>query len=157
MGPCTSFVELLDHAHGVAFKGCRLLLKSATPTRSPCPGISSILIKPIDIRLTNKKLLKRCLSGVFQNEESLNNCIWHICPKDSFCGKDTVETAVYMAVGVFNNDLHCTIVLKLLQCDVGCYAVQGLEEIDNVRLYHPARKGSDKEEKARKCQRAVRT
>ena len=46
-------------------------------------------------------------------------------------------------------------VLKLLQCEVGCYTAQGLEEIDNVRLYHPARKGSDKEKKARKCQRAV--
>ena len=69
-----------------------------------------------------------------------------------------METAVHLAVGVFNNDHHCTIcsLLKLLQCEVGCYTAQGLEVIDNMCLYHPARKGSDKEKKARKCQRAVR-
>ena len=107
--PCTSFVQLLDHAPGVAFKGCRLVLNSPTPTRSPCPGLSSILVKPIYDHPTNKKLLKQCLSGITQNLESLNNCIWHICPKDGFCGKDMENTAVYLAVGFFNKDHRCTI------------------------------------------------
>ena len=38
-------------------------------------------------RLSNEMLLQRCLKGLTQNQnESLNNMLWSICSKRTFCG-----------------------------------------------------------------------
>ena len=60
-------------------------------------------VKPIYLRLTDQPLLERCVRGATQNaNEALNRSIWHMCPKESFCGVETVETAVCLAVIISN-------------------------------------------------------
>lgn len=37
------------------------------------------------------------------NNESLNSVVWAITPKTKFCGKHTVDFAVYTAASLFND------------------------------------------------------
>ena len=51
-------------------------------------------LKLIFTRLSDSKLLKRCVKGHPQNaNESLHHVIWHCWPKERFVGRNTVETA----------------------------------------------------------------
>ena len=116
-------------------------------------------MKPVYERLTDPQLLQRCTRMATQNtNESLNGTIWHICPKESFCGPDTVEAAVYLAVATFNHGQVAIIpkVLRAMQCDAGPWTLMSLDMSDQERLYHSARKSSGKEKTARKKRRAVK-
>ena len=54
--------------------------------------------------LGSEALLRRCVDGYTQNvKESLNGLIWKYCPKESFAGRETLETAVALAVCHFND------------------------------------------------------
>ncbi|XP_077549490.1 uncharacterized protein LOC144162721 [Haemaphysalis longicornis] len=76
----------------------------------PAPDHTPLLTKaqgeallPIYRRLTEKKLLTRCLQGKTQNAaESLNSKIWLLCPKTKFASKTVVETATAIAVLWYN-------------------------------------------------------
>lgn len=76
----------------------------------PAPDHTPLLTKaqgeallPIYRRLTEKKLLTRCLQGKTQNAaESLNSKIWLLCPKTKFVSKTVVETATAIAVLWYN-------------------------------------------------------
>ncbi|XP_077496137.1 uncharacterized protein LOC144107026 [Amblyomma americanum] len=60
-------------------------------------------ILPIYKRLTDEKLLARCIQGKTQNaSESLNSKIWLLCPKTRFASRYVVETATALAVLWFN-------------------------------------------------------
>ena len=49
-------------------------------------------------------MLERCVKGQTQNaNESLHHVIWLRCPKEGFVGRNTVETAVALAVASFND------------------------------------------------------
>ena len=64
-------------------------------------------VKHIYVRLTDKALLLRCARSATQNaNESLNGIIWSLCPKETFCGKQTVDTAVNLAVVLYNDDIR---------------------------------------------------
>ena len=115
-------------------------------------------MRDVYIRLADKPLLQRCNRGATQNaNESLNGVIWNLCPKESFCGPATVETAVYIAVALFN---HGTAVVEDMLTTLGCnpshYTVSGLARVDQKRLYHSAKKSSSREKPARKKRRAVK-
>ena len=61
-------------------------------------------MKSVYNRLTERSLLERCERSTTQNvNEALNGTIWRMCPKESFCNRTTVETAVYLAVIKFND------------------------------------------------------
>lgn len=61
-------------------------------------------IKPLFTRLTDKKLLEKCLQGYTQNQnEALNKEIWSLCPKTVHVGARTIRTAVALAVVICNN------------------------------------------------------
>ncbi|XP_037504717.1 uncharacterized protein LOC119379487 [Rhipicephalus sanguineus] len=71
-----------------------------TPLLTKAQGLA---IMPIYMRLTEKKLLIRCLHGKTQNAaESLNSKIWLLCPKTKFASRTTVETATALAVLWYN-------------------------------------------------------
>lgn len=76
------------------------------PYKHKGPGIPiEILrkIKPAYERLTDKKMLQKCLHGKTQNiNESFNGMIWRRCPKETYSGRYTVELAVMDAVCHFN-------------------------------------------------------
>ncbi|EFN65263.1 hypothetical protein EAG_12347, partial [Camponotus floridanus] len=45
----------------------------------------------------------RCLGGYTQNSnESFNNILWRIAPKNTNSSSTIVETAAYLAVSIFN-------------------------------------------------------
>ena len=59
---------------------------------------------PIFRRLSNDGLLKRCSRAETQNaNESLHNLIWRYCPKGTYVGRKTLETAVALAVCQFTS------------------------------------------------------
>ncbi|KAG0425613.1 hypothetical protein HPB47_027245 [Ixodes persulcatus] len=60
-------------------------------------------ILPIYKRLTEEKLLSRCVQGKTQNAaESLNSKIWMLCPKTRFASCTVVEMATAIATLWFN-------------------------------------------------------
>lgn len=115
-------------------------------------------IKPVYIRLTDKSLLQRCLCGATQNRnESLNGLIWQLCPKETFCGATTVETAAAMAVSLFNDgSVALRRILEEMQCPVGVFTAASARSLDDERVYHAERKASNKEKSARKRRRRIR-
>ncbi|XP_075736299.1 uncharacterized protein LOC119161920 [Rhipicephalus microplus] len=71
-----------------------------TPLLTKAQGLA---VLPIYKRLTDAKLLARCLHGKTQNAaESLNSKIWLLCPKTRFASRTAVETATAIAVLWFN-------------------------------------------------------
>ena len=60
-------------------------------------------LKPLYKRMTDPKLLKRCLLHATQNaNENLHGKIWRICSKNCFHGRDRVQFLVTHAVNEFN-------------------------------------------------------
>lgn len=90
--------------------------------------------------------------------ESLNGTIWNLCPKESFCGPATVQMAVHLAVAIFNHGHEAIIpkVVEAMHCDVGKHTLRALGVVDEVRLYHSAKKSSKKAQTIRKKGRAAK-
>ena len=85
-------------------------------------------IKPTYIQLASKELLERCLRGATQNQnESFNGLVWGHCPKESFCGLGTVETAACLSVLHFNDGAKA--ICKVL-AEMGC--LQGVFTMQQV-------------------------
>ena len=62
------------------------------------------IIKPVFKDLTHPDLLNKCLDSYTQNaNESINQKIWKICPKNQYHGAKTVRTAVALATVTFND------------------------------------------------------
>ena len=91
---------------------------------------------PIFQRLSDSDLLKRCSRNRTQNpNESLHHLIWKICPKATFAGRQTVETAV--AFSVFQFTLGASFrhtVCKLLGIEPGDFLQRSSSEKDISRL-----------------------
>lgn len=92
-------------------------------------------IKPIWKDLTKTELLRKCLGGYTQNQnESINSTIWKLCPKKKNHGLKTVETAVAVAVAVFNDG--CTslmAILRMMDIYPGQFCRKFCEDADLVR------------------------
>ena len=85
----------------------RAIAKSETPgshaDHETLPSDVGRKLVPIFQRLSEENLLKRCACSATQNaNESLHNLIWKQCPKTTFCGRKTVETAVALALCQFS-------------------------------------------------------
>ena len=124
----------------------------------PIPDAVFRAIKPIYVRLTDINLLRRCLRGATQNvNECFNGTLWRMCPKESFCGLQTVETSVFLAVVIFNHGISTLLsVLDAMSCSYTSHTIKGLGALDSQRLYHSARKSADAEKRARKRRRATK-
>ncbi|GFW10328.1 uncharacterized protein TNCV_5096791 [Trichonephila clavipes] len=62
------------------------------------------VIKPTYLALRDKELLKKCLHGKTQNNnESFNNVLWSVLPKEIFVHKKTLFLGSYMAVILYNS------------------------------------------------------
>ena len=75
-------------------------------------------------RLTEENLLKRCTRNRTQNpNESLHNIIWRLCPKSTFAGRRTVETAAALAVCNFSMVASFRNVLcEIIGTEMGSYS-----------------------------------
>ena len=90
------------------------------------------VIKPTFETLSADDLLDRCLEGANQNQnESLNSVVWGLCPKDSFAGLNSVETAC----------AHTTANI-MRRCDLnpGQYVSEAANKEDSKRIYHARKK-----------------
>lgn len=115
-------------------------------------------IKPVWIRLSAKELLLRCTRKATQNaNEKFNGMVWELCPKEGFCGRQTVEAAVGLALLKFNHgSAALSTVFEKIGCTTGQHTLAGLEAADRKRLYHAERKETQEEKKSRKRRRRLR-
>ena len=93
-------------------------------------------IKPIFKDLTHPDLLNKCLDGYTQNaNESLNQKIWEICPKNTYHGAKTVKTAVGLAVITFNDGMKSLVdVYEKLHISCGDFASAFFNSADSDRI-----------------------
>ncbi|KAH9360930.1 hypothetical protein HPB48_007011 [Haemaphysalis longicornis] len=94
------------------------------------PHVCKALL-PVYERLSDEKLLQRCLQGKTQNSnESLHSMIWALAPKQKHASLFTVQAAVAEAVLKFNtgNERASAAILKELDLNPGLPSTKRLEE-----------------------------
>lgn len=94
------------------------------------------VIKPIFKDLTHPDLLNKCLDGYTQNaNESVNQKIWKICPKNGYHGAKTIRTAVGLATITFNDGMKSfEKVLVRLGISCGGFATDFFRTEDSKRI-----------------------
>ena len=113
-------------------------------------------LRPIFVRLSEDKLLQRCLMGLTQNQnEAINGILWSNCPKTSFCGRQKVEIAVCETVCYFNSGAASKgIILKKIGLEPGENMLRAIESQDCERIKEAERKISLKYRVNRRKHRA---
>ena len=108
------------------------------------------LIEPIYDDLSDATLLSKCLHGRTQNNnECLNKFIWDRCSKEVFVGRQTVEEAVYSAIGQFNDGNASILSLfQYLGLQPGTFTTAHAVGADTMRLYGVKYKSSESAKKA---------
>eukprot|EP00117_Sycon_ciliatum_P039921 scpid68490/ scgid29417/ len=115
-------------------------------------------MKPVYVRLTDNALLLRCARSATQNaNEALNGLVWGMCPKKSFCSRQTAETAAHLATAIFNDGYKTVAnILSASGCAVSLSITAFPSRFDSDKAYHKRRKSSEEEKSARKRRRAIR-
>ncbi|KAI0232040.1 hypothetical protein LSAT2_017638 [Lamellibrachia satsuma] len=110
------------------------------------------LIEPIYDDLSDATLL-----STQNNNECLNKLIWDRCSKEVFVGPQTVEEAVYSAIGQFN-DVNASILslFQYLGQQPGVFTTAHAVGADTMRLYGVKHKSSESAKKRRKVLRVKR-
>lgn len=93
-------------------------------------------VRPVLVDLCNDDLLVRCIGGHSQNiNESLNARIWKFAPKKLFSGPDSLKTAAYLAVALFNEGAPALDkILRELDVEPGPRCREFCIEMDRRRL-----------------------
>ncbi|KAK7111401.1 hypothetical protein V1264_011038 [Littorina saxatilis] len=125
---------------------------------SSLPKYVMEMIKPVFTDLSASALLTRCLGGYTQNpNESLNSQIWKYCPKKKAHGIDTVEAAVAIAVGVFNDGSRTFgDILSQLNLTVGKFARACFSAKDTRRIKRAQKEAQESSHEARIARRQER-
>ena len=107
---------------------------------------------PIFIRLSDEKLLKRCARKATENpNESLNQPNWKICPKSTYVGRRTVQTAAALALSQFSLGATFKVLLfKILEMEPGRELEASSHEKDRKRIALAERASSFKSKAHRK-------
>ena len=116
------------------------------------PDIGKLLV-PLFQRLSHEDLLKRCARGKTQNaNESFHNIIWRICPKVTFVGRKTIETAVALAACQYSmGATYKAILCQKLQIEPGS-ALQSMALQNSIKRIQKGEKANTAEaKKRRKC------
>ena len=120
-------------------------------------GIGQAIL-PIFKRLSEKKLLEKCVGGFTQNQnEALNNLIWSFCPKAGYAGATVIETGVALAVCIFNNGY--TVIERILTrlgVSTEEYLRRFVRVLDDERVKRGERKSSAASKTNRKKKRQER-
>ena len=153
--------ETLDQQHSCCPKSSTTWCKFWQQDGEYCdnkrlPSVFYDELRPLFARLSEDKLLERCLMGLTQNQnEAVNNLLWSKCPKTKFCGRRNVETAVCETICHFNSGVGTkAIVVKELGCDPGENMISGLKKIDEERVKNATSKISEKYRRERRKRRA---
>ena len=153
-----------DPKHGLCdVSWCKYLQKKAENKEKeydhhPLPLPIMKEIKPIFTDLTDKTLLRKCLDGLSQNaNESFNNLIWSICPKNKYHGLQTVDTAVGLSVVIFNDGMQGLFsVFENLQLDLGSSAKAQFLKMDRLRFKKAETKATQATKDARRARRRAK-
>ena len=115
-------------------------------------------VKPIYERLTDEKMLEKCLHGMTQNaNESLHGIIWKRCTKTKFADIDVLKLATYDAVLHFNAGSKVELeVMKRLGVNPGHFMVEGTAKKDKMRLTECARHSTPARKQRRKYIRGIK-
>lgn len=115
-------------------------------------------IKPVFKDLAHPDLLRTSLEGYTQNpNESINNLIWKFCPKRKNHGLATVNTAVALATGVFNDgSVTYARVMREPGLTAGPFARACFSDIDADRIRSAQRQAKAATHEARIARRRSR-
>lgn len=110
---------------------------------------------PIYENLSRTDLLERCLGGYTQNaNESFNSTVWRFAPKHLHCGIKTVETAAYIAAGVFNEGYGSILkIMDELKIVIGQQCRLFAEKCDSERIERQERRSISSTREARLARR----
>ena len=115
-------------------------------------------IKPIFKDLANTALLQKCIHGYTQNaNESINSVIWKFCPKTKHHGLIVAETAVALAVCIFNDGCQtlCEI-LDAIQINAGQFTKSFCANKDTIRIITSQKKALEATKEMRKLRKRQR-
>ena len=106
----------------------------------------------------DKSLLRKCLDGLSQNpNESFNNLIWSICPKNKYHGVETVEIAVGLSVIIYNDGMRGLFYLfEKLQLDIGDSAKDVFRKMDQLRVQKAEKRATEASLEARRARRRAK-
>ena len=112
-------------------------------------------IEPIYQNLTKPDLLGRCIGGFIQNmNESFNQSIRKLIPKQGFRSLSVLEIGVYIAVTCINDDKAGFLqVMKNFNVEPGSSALNWAKAVDNDRLFWSDRRASESTLEARRTRR----
>jgi hypothetical protein len=115
-------------------------------------------LKPVYKDLTDSRLLEKCLAGKTQNpNESLNNCIWSVLPKQIFVALKTLKFGVFEAVSKFNrgNITKCELFTKI-GLDPGKNLILVMKKLDVARISKSEKYIEEIQKKLRRKRESVR-
>ena len=115
-------------------------------------------IKPIFRDLRHPDLLHRCPGSYTQNaNKSINSLIWKYCPKTKFYGLQVTETAVVIAVTLFNDSAgRIKDILQKMDITAGSFTCCFLEDEDSQRMWIAQRQAFNASNEYRIAQRLRR-
>lgn len=121
------------------------------------PSIIKI-IKPTYMSLCDASLLSKCLHGKTQNSnESFNNVIWTILPKETFVEMQTMMLGVKLAVLIYNSGyLGLLPVFEQLGVSVEQNMITNYFKIDDERIKNSKRHSLSSAKLTRKTKRATK-
>ncbi|KAL8594428.1 hypothetical protein ACOMHN_018136 [Nucella lapillus] len=104
--------------------------------QSTLPEAVMAVIKPVFTDLAKTELLRKCVQGYTQNaNEIINNLVWKFCPKIKNHGITTVNTAVALAVCIFNDGATLLeAVLNRMNIEAGDFAKTFFAHKDTYRI-----------------------
>ena len=100
---------------------------------------------PLFTKLSNPKLLERCLEGFTKNaNESVNSVVWTRAPKHKYQGMGGVRTAAAAAICSVNDgavsEVNRPRQMNLTEEE---HTISALKKRNHLRLYHAAKKETD--------------
>ena len=89
-------------------------------------------IRPLWLRLSDDKLLEKCMHGRTQNvNEAFNAFVWKRAPKDIYVGRNVLEIAVASAVVAYNDGASGILnVMKNAGLHIGHYNLKSSKDAD---------------------------
>lgn len=117
----------------------------------PLPADVLVAIKPIYEDLSKDALLERCVGGFTQNNnESLNQLIWKIAPKNTNGSANIIEIAANVAACTFNNGNSALMAfLEEIGVALGPSSHEYVKLSDNERIYKADRQAETESKEAR--------
>ncbi|GBM73975.1 hypothetical protein AVEN_155327-1 [Araneus ventricosus] len=116
------------------------------------------IIQPTYMQLCDQDLLKKCLHGRTQNaNESFNNLLWTIVPKNTFVELQTLRFGASITLIIFNDGFHGLLeIFHELGIVPGEYTLRHFLTLDNERIVTSKRQSLTVTKVARKKLRAFK-